>query len=122
MDFDDADWGHWAGGLKHRTDGKRDDHLLVDEHADDAAEQRVRNAHSVRDGTLALGPKQGAVTPESVRHRLVVLTCVRSYDLRVQVFDTNRAYAVCVGVLALAAALCYLLDAGLIDRVMRVLR
>ena len=53
---------------------------------------------------------------------LVVLECAWSYDSRVHRSDTDRAYAFSVTILVVSAAICYVLHAGLIDKVVNIPR
>jgi hypothetical protein len=52
---------------------------------------------------------------------LVVLECW-SYDSRVHPSDSDRAYAFSVTILVVSAVICYLLHAGLIDKVVNIPR
>jgi len=53
---------------------------------------------------------------------LVVLECAWSYDSRVHPSGTDRAYAFSVTILVVSAVICYLLHAGLIDKVVNIPR
>ena len=51
---------------------------------------------------------------------LVVLEFAWSHDSRVHPSDTDRAYAFSVTILVVSAVICYLLHAGLVDKVVNI--